>query len=83
MIRNRKHPELKTQRLSILPPCCKEIGRQCPQHLSQSTHGAYISSKAEQSVISELLDVWGHASIYTASGWNIGRLVASEESVDW
>jgi hypothetical protein len=62
MIRNRHYPELKT---SGFPPCCQEAGRKCPQHLSiPKPHMAYRPSKDERSAIGELIDVWGHVSIW-------------------
>lgn len=78
MIRQRKHPEL---RLSRIPqhPCCRDAGRKCPQHhQAPPQRMAYRPSKAEQSVISELIDVWGYANILNDRGWTIARPEARE-----
>ena len=86
MVRSRKYPELKAQRIAALPPCCREVSRQCPQHLAvMSQRTAYSPSVAERNTISELLDVWGHASIYNERGWNVQRLTAfdGEDSDVW
>lgn len=70
MIRSRKHPELREARIAAMPPCCRPLGRLCPQHLSiDKQQMAYVHSKAEQAVISELLDVWGHVSLWSGNGY--------------
>jgi hypothetical protein len=71
MIRNRKHPELKAGRVPKYP-CCQEAGRKCPQHRSiPKHHMAYRPSASDRAAIGELLDVFGHVSI-----WNRGYVQA-------
>ena len=79
MIRKRKHPELKELRLAALPPCCRENGKKCAQHLQTSGPRYMRPSKTEQAVIAELIDVWGHASIWNDRGWNLIRVLPSGE----
>lgn len=71
MIRNRKFPELKAARIPQYP-CCREAGKKCPQHRSiPKPHMAYRHSESDRAAIGELLDVWGHVSI-----WNRGYVHA-------
>lgn len=85
MQRSRKHPELRAARIVALPPCCRPLGRTCPQHLAESRYRqqGYRPSAAERAVISELLDVWGHASIWNDRGWNVYRVLAPDDSDSW
>lgn len=83
MVRSRKHPELKASRIPQFP-CCQEAGKKCPQHRSiPPQHMAYKPSRAERAVISELLDVWGHASIWNDRGWVLTGVEAKEDGFDW
>jgi hypothetical protein len=76
MIRQRHHPELKAGRIPQYP-CCQEAGKKCPQHRSiPKHHMAYRPSKAERLVIGELIDVFGHVSIFNGRGHLLNRIEA-------
>lgn len=78
MIRARNYPELKRLRIDKLPQCCKDAGnKQCRQHKQASKQQmGYRHSQAEQAIISDLIDVWGHVAMFNNRGWQIDRIDA-------
>jgi hypothetical protein len=75
MIRSRHYPELKALRIPQYP-CCQEAGKKCPQHRWAASQHHYRYSKAERLVISDLIGVFGHVSMWNDRGWVLDRFEA-------